>query len=254
MQIAWLVIEYMATEQECDNMNRHVEEGNEEEDEILYFEEEDIRQGLEERSNSLVGRLLADRSFTLGTMENALKAIWGHPEGFRIQEHGDNVYQIYFRKEIDAVRIEMGSPWLFKNHILHLQRWKEGMNLETEDFARFPVWVQLWGLPEYCKTADLGEKIGNKLGKTLETAMFNVRGKEARIMKVRVELDASKVLKSKIKIAGPDRKPMEISFRYEKTLQKNKETAAVISRRFLQLPRYFNSTAVILAVYVNCRG
>ena len=84
---------------------------------------------------------MADKTFSTGTMENALGAIWGRPEGFRVLEHGDNVYQFFFEREIDALRIELGSPWLFKNYILCLRRWKEGMQIEEEDFSTVPVWV-----------------------------------------------------------------------------------------------------------------
>lgn len=44
------------------------------------------------------------------------------------------------------------------------------------------------------------EKIGNRIREVLETAVYQMRGKEARIMKVRVNLDVTKVLKSKLNI------------------------------------------------------
>ena len=57
-----------------------------------------------------MGRLLADKSFSLGTVENALGVLWGHPVGFRVLDHGNNVYQFFFDREMDVLRIEMGSP------------------------------------------------------------------------------------------------------------------------------------------------
>ena len=57
-----------------------------------------------------MGRLLADKSFSLGTVENALGVLWGHPVGFRVLDHGNNVYQFFFDREVDVLRIEMGSP------------------------------------------------------------------------------------------------------------------------------------------------
>ena len=53
-------------------------------------------------------------------------------------------------------------------------------------------------------------------GEVLETRIFSVRGRETRIMKVKVELDATKIVKSRLKIAGLDRKPIKISFKYER--------------------------------------
>ena len=69
---------------------------------------------------------------------------------------------------------------------------------------------------EFYKTKELGEKIGKWLRVVQETALFNVGGKESRILKVKVEIDATKILKGKMKIVESDRKPMEIMLRYER--------------------------------------
>ena len=111
----------------------------ENEEDILFFEEEDIREGVEECSKSLIGRLMADRSFSTGTLEAALGAIWGQPEGFRVLDHGDNIYQFFFAKNVDVLRIEMGAPWLFKNYIMHLRKGRDDMKIEEEDFAHIPI-------------------------------------------------------------------------------------------------------------------
>lgn len=103
---------YMEDKREYTRREQEEGESDGEEEEILFFEEEDIKSRLEDCTRSLVGRLLTD---TLGTLENAMGAIWGHPEGFRVFDHGDNVYKFFFAKEVDVLRIEMGSPWLFKN-------------------------------------------------------------------------------------------------------------------------------------------
>lgn len=56
-------------------------------------------------------------------------------------DHGDNVYK-FFSKEVDTLRIELKSPWLFNNYILHVQQWIKGMRVDQEDFSRYPMWVQ----------------------------------------------------------------------------------------------------------------
>ena len=86
---------------------------------------------------------MGDKAFSIGTLESALGAIFNGPEGFRVIEHGDNVYQFFFTNETDTMRVELGSPWLFKNHVLHLRRWNEEMKIEEEDFSNFPIWVQI---------------------------------------------------------------------------------------------------------------
>ena len=157
--------------------------GTESEDDILFFKEEDIRGSIEECERSLVRRILVDRSFSAGTMEAALGAIWGHPEGFRVLDHGDNIFQFFFAKEVDVLRVERGAPWLFKNFILNLKRWRDDIKIEEEDFS--PLWVQLWGMPE-------------KIGAVKEVAFFSMKDREARIVKIKVNLDVTKVLKDRL--------------------------------------------------------
>ena len=48
------------------------------------------------------------------------------------------------------------------------------------------------------------------MGVAQETTLFDASGKESQIMKVKVLLDASKVLNSQLKIAGLDKKDMEV--------------------------------------------
>ena len=186
------------------------------EEDILFFDEVDIREGVEECSKSLIGRMLADRSFSSGTMEVALGAIWGHLEGFRVLDHGDNVFQMFFAKEVDVLRVERGTPWLFKNFILNLWRWRDDMRIKEEDFSHVPIWVQLWGMPEHYKTVELGWKIREKIGGVDEVALFIVKGKESRIIKVKVKLDVTKVLRDRVKIAGLNKKVIEIMLKYER--------------------------------------
>ena len=76
------------------------------------------------------------------------------------------------------------------------------MRVEEEDFSSLPIWVQIWGLPKLCKMKELGEKIGGRIGELLESCLFNVQGRENRIIKVSIKLDASKTLKSQLKIAS----------------------------------------------------
>ncbi|KAL4316209.1 hypothetical protein AHAS_Ahas15G0262200 [Arachis hypogaea] len=81
-----------------------------EEDQIIEFGEEDIKKGLEKCTRTLVGRLMADHKFSAGTLEVALLAIWRQPVGFKVLDHGGNVFQFFFEKEIEMIRIENGAP------------------------------------------------------------------------------------------------------------------------------------------------
>ncbi|MED6210488.1 hypothetical protein PIB30_064554 [Stylosanthes scabra] len=140
-------------------------ESNNELDEPIQLKEKDIRGGLKACFNSLVGRLFADKAFSVGTMESALRAIWEKTQGFRVIEVGHNKFQFFFEEEMDLMRIEKGSPR---------------------------------------QTMEVARKLGDRVGRVLEVDFFNVKRRESRILKTKVEINYEKKIKDNLKVTSPD--------------------------------------------------
>ncbi|QHO54356.1 DUF4283 domain protein [Arachis hypogaea] len=85
------------------------------EEEIIGFEDTYIQVGIDECSQSLMGRTMAVRLFSAGTIKSALYAFWRQLEGFKVQSYGGNIFQFYFDNEIDVARIERGIRGFSKN-------------------------------------------------------------------------------------------------------------------------------------------
>ncbi|XP_016173639.1 uncharacterized protein LOC107616158 [Arachis ipaensis] len=164
---------------------------------VILLEEADISEGINACSNSVYGRLFASKTFSVGTMGNALKAIWGNPEGFSVSDKGDNYFQFFFNKEVDVLRVERGSPWLFKDYVLHVKRWKEDQN-------------------ESFKTLEVGRKLGERLSTVLEVGKFHMRDRETRIVKAKINIETTKKVRDQLIIAGPNKKEVEVALRYER--------------------------------------
>ncbi|XP_057720054.1 uncharacterized protein LOC130934508 [Arachis stenosperma] len=190
--------------------------GGLEDENIIVFGKEEIEESLQICAKSLIGRILADRSFGVGTVEGAMRAIWSHPEGFKIMDLGDNLFQFFFEKEVDLVRVERGAPWLLKNYIVNIKRWEEKDINNNDELSRVPIWVQLWGIPEHYKSKELGRKIGGTMGEVVEVDFYSMRGRESRILKVKILMDATKPLRRSLRIAGPNRNVIELSVKYER--------------------------------------
>ncbi|XP_016206193.1 uncharacterized protein LOC107646525 [Arachis ipaensis] len=109
------------------------------EETVILFNDEDIKNGIKKCSKSLVSRLFSDRKISPETIEAALYAIWSQPIGFKVMDHGRNLFQFFFDNETDLIRIERGAPWLFKDYILNLQRWNEDLEIKDEEFATVPT-------------------------------------------------------------------------------------------------------------------
>ncbi|XP_057738170.1 uncharacterized protein LOC130955346 [Arachis stenosperma] len=201
-------------------MARQAREGNSdsdgESDNEVLIEEEDIKKGKEACAKSLIGRVFADKKFSVGTIENAFRSIWSRPEGFRVSDRGGNNFQFFFDNDKDLMKIEKGSPWLFKDYVLHVRRWNNSDRREEREMQGFPVWAQFWGLPECYKTIEVGRKLAEKIGGVIEVGFYEMKGGESRIIKTRVEMDASKKLKDHVCVIGPNHQAVEIGVRYEK--------------------------------------
>ncbi|MED6208921.1 hypothetical protein PIB30_049693 [Stylosanthes scabra] len=106
-------------------------------DAVIVLDVSDISVGLERCSKSLIGRLLADRPFSNGTVESALSTIWRQPQEFK--------------------------------------RWEEDKPIADADFAIVSVWIQFWSLPEHYKTIKLGQKLGSAFGPNQHTLEVSLK-------------------------------------------------------------------------------
>ncbi|XP_072058073.1 uncharacterized protein [Arachis hypogaea] len=114
------------------------------------------------------------------------------------------------------MRVEKGSPYLFKDFVLHIQRWVPKTDRVTQEINKYLVWIQFWWFPKYYKTTKVGRKLGNKIGIVLDVGLFNVKGRETRIVKAKVDMNAGKRVKDCLKVAKPDKTMIKIILRYEK--------------------------------------
>ncbi|XP_025635850.1 uncharacterized protein [Arachis hypogaea] len=190
--------------------------GGLEDEDIIVFGKEEIEESLQICAKSLIGRILADRSFGVGTVEGAMRTIWSHPKGFKVMDLGDNLFQFFFEKEVDLVRVERGAPWLLKNYIVNIKRWEEKDINNNDELSQVPIWVQLWGIPEHYKSKELRRKIGGTMGEVVEVDFYSMRGRESRILKVKIFMDATKPLRRSLRIARPNRNVIELSVKYER--------------------------------------
>ncbi|KAJ1384027.1 Zinc finger, CCHC-type [Sesbania bispinosa] len=130
---------------------------------FVIYDEEDVVEGIDHCSKSLIGQIFTHKPIHLNSMQNALGGIWCNPLGFRMEEIFPKTFQFFFDSEKDTDRILKSSPWLFCNSWLILKRWSRGHPINKVDFSKVEVKIQLWGLPPHCRTSKMGRKIGSCL-------------------------------------------------------------------------------------------
>ena len=67
---------------------------------LVIYDEGDIAEGIKGCQNSLLGKLIIDKTFNLAWVQSAMLNIWRKPKGFREVEIKPKLYQFFFSKGI----------------------------------------------------------------------------------------------------------------------------------------------------------
>ncbi|KAJ1435332.1 Zinc knuckle CX2CX4HX4C [Sesbania bispinosa] len=185
---------------------------------LIVYDEEDVQEGVNSCSKSLVGHFLTEKPIHANSLPNALAGIWCNPKGFKVEDVGDKTYQFLFAEEKYAERILQGSPWIFRNSWLSLKRWERGQPIANLSIHIIPLKIQIWGLPLHCRTSKMGRKIGACMGEVNESELFEI-GEKGSFFKVTVLFDSSKPLKPGINVGSKTDGITWVDFQYERLPQ-----------------------------------
>ncbi|KAH7836080.1 hypothetical protein Vadar_032512 [Vaccinium darrowii] len=145
-----------------------------------------------------------------------MEAVWGYPRGFKVMEVGGGIYQFVFGCEMDLLRVLSGSPWIYNNQLIILQRWTERLAPNEISFTFSPFWIQLRALPLEFMSVDVGKRMMAGFGDVEEANIAQLSGNQGRCIRVKVELNINKPLPRGKKVYTADWKPIWVPFRYEK--------------------------------------
>jgi hypothetical protein len=181
----------------------------------FVYPETIIQEGVQACSKSILGKIITDKTIYASSIQNGLESIWGAPQGLKVQEIEGKILQFFMDKEEDQERILQGNPWIFRNSWLIIKPWDRETDPQSLDFNHVPIWVQLWGLPQHCKTKSMGESLGSLMGKVESSEVYEYPGKKV-IIKIKVHIDVQKPIPSGIHVGNPNDGSCWIDFRYEK--------------------------------------
>ncbi|MED6135370.1 hypothetical protein PIB30_045819 [Stylosanthes scabra] len=135
-------------------------ETQEEEEDLVIYEDGDIIEGVLKCKHSIVGKLITEKTINPGWVHNAMYNIWKKPEGFQMKEIQDKLYQFFFEKESDMKRVLKGSPWMFRNSWLLMEKWERNTNPKDMDFSS-------------SETTKLGSKLAAVVGEVVDCSLYD---------------------------------------------------------------------------------
>ncbi|KAH7850130.1 hypothetical protein Vadar_028349 [Vaccinium darrowii] len=163
-----------------------------------------------------MGKIFTQKGINLYGLKAAMESVWGYPKGFKVMEVGGGIYQFVFGHEMDLLRVFAGSPWLYNNQLIVLQRWVEGVTPDEINFSYSPFWIQLRALPLEFMSTDVGRRMKAGFRDIEDANIAQLSGNQGRCVRVKVELDIRKPIPRGKKVYTADWKPIWLPFRYEK--------------------------------------
>ena len=100
--------------------------------------------------------------------------------------------------------VERNGPWNFDNNLLLLCRWRKGLSIANISFTHSPLWIQVWGLLFESMTEKVGEDLGSKLGKYINSDRRSWLSEQAKFMLIRVDIPIDKPLRRGGNIVNSD--------------------------------------------------
>ncbi|KAJ8900479.1 hypothetical protein K2173_025256 [Erythroxylum novogranatense] len=184
-----------------------------EEEQGIELDEEDVEEGVEDFSLSLVGRFLTDKVINFNAMKQTMAALWRPFMGVSIREVDGGLYIFQFFHEVDVNRVLEMSPVTFNNNLLILARMNGFTHPGDVPLFHFDIWVKVRSL---CLVYDrrLAEKIGNEISHFIAADPNNRTW--SKYMRVRVRLDVRNPLKKEIQLRKKQGEWFRPTLEYEK--------------------------------------
>lgn len=169
---------------------------------FFVYPESLIHEGIQACSRSILGKFITGKPIHINSIQTGLSNIWGNPTGLQIQEIEGKIFQFFMDNKFDQDRILLSNPWIFRNSWLVIKPWDRETDIRSLDFDYVPIWVQMWGLPNHCKTKKMGESLGALLGNVEAVEFYEYRGKNM-ILKIRVAINVHNPIQTGIHVGNP---------------------------------------------------
>ncbi|KAJ1414091.1 hypothetical protein SESBI_19172, partial [Sesbania bispinosa] len=65
---------------------------------IIIYDENNVYEGVEACTRSLVGKILTEKPIHMNNLQSALAGIWCNPRGFKVEEVKAKTFQFFFEK------------------------------------------------------------------------------------------------------------------------------------------------------------
>ncbi|KAK6124264.1 hypothetical protein DH2020_042016 [Rehmannia glutinosa] len=143
----------------------------------------------------LVGRLLTQRPYNKQSFKMAISRLWKVEGGLEIMDIGPDMFFFIFNDEREIKRVLNLEPWIYNRSLVILKEF-EGLNVgDIGDLSYTRLWVQVFNLPDFGMTENIGRVIGDGLGVAIDVDSDTDGRCIGPYLRVRVLIDITKPLR-----------------------------------------------------------
>ncbi|XP_039033201.1 uncharacterized protein LOC120169045 [Hibiscus syriacus] len=95
----------------------------------------------------------------------------------------------------EKVAVLERTPWSFGADFLAIKDFETHLSLDEYDFSMLAIWLRIYNVPLGWMNREIGEELGNALGKLLAVDLREGEGRLGDFLRIRVELDCKSPLR-----------------------------------------------------------
>lgn len=164
----------------------------------------------------LVGYFLTNKKVNFLAMEDTLASIWRPMKGVFMEETSRmNMFLFKFFHDLDMQRVLNDGPWTFNQQVLMIKKLNVEEQLQDIKISELYMWVQVYELPIGFKSECILKSIGDYVGRFMESDPKNFVRMCRNFLRIKVAIDISRPLRSKMRIKKAGGEWLWIQFKYE---------------------------------------
>ena len=188
----------------------------EEEDEGIEIDSNCTRTAREIGKNCVLMKILAHKSISIEALRKNMRMLWKPNKNVQISEVDEDLFLVEFGDGRDKKKVLDMCPWSYEKQLVLLHEFDGKLTPREVEIKWAPFWVQIFNLPLNCRTKEIGQAIGGKLGEVLEIDVQESGVQWGMCLRVKVCIDVTKRLVRGKKITVEGEECRWVNFKYER--------------------------------------
>ncbi|KAL3638819.1 hypothetical protein CASFOL_016726 [Castilleja foliolosa] len=165
--------------------------------------------------NTIIAKIISQKTCNMNAFKDAMIKAWKPNKKTTTNLLEDNTMAFVFDDEEDMEKV-LNNAWTFRDHQLVISRWPPDQALAEINLDKVTFWIHAIGVPVSYTNLRNAQVIGDELGRFVKSDMRSVAHKWKKSMRIQVEFDIFKPLKSTLAFSCPSRPGLFIEIRYER--------------------------------------